>query len=207
MSSYQRAVAAMIVVSMVLATSFFLGKQFSPAARRNRDVSRSVRQEAIPRPGRQLVLVYVGSSRCGPSNQPDVVRAVGTAIRSLRQVAEARYTGFVAIGIARELSPVSGLQHLQKLGQFDELAVGQGDLNQASMRMISVDHPGIGATPQLIVLERELHSQGASIDNVNIEERVLLRRVGASEITRWVARGAPTPSSTRRSVTKGEQEP
>lgn len=135
------------------------------------------------------------------------MRAVGTAIRSLRQVAEARYTGFVAIGIARELSPVSGLQHLQKLGQFDELAVGQGDLNQASMRMISVDHPGIGATPQLIVLERELHSQGASIDNVNIEERVLLRRVGASEITRWVARGAPTPSSTRRSVTKGEQEP
>ncbi len=206
MTSPRTMAAALMAATMVVSLSFFLGRYLSPMARRSQDDARSVRQEALPRPGRQLVLVYVGSSRCGPSNQPDVVRAVGTAMTSVRRAAEARSSGFVAVGIARELSPLSGLEHLEKVGRFDELAVGQGDLNQASRRMISVDHPGIGATPQLIVLERDLYAQGAAIDNVNIEERVLLRRVGASEITRWIARGAPIPSSTPPSPTKGEPQ-
>jgi hypothetical protein len=149
---------------------------------------------SLPRPGTQLIAVYVGSSRCGPSNQTDVLSAVRTAIDSLRGLAAREGVGFVTIGVAREHSPREGLRHLEKVTSFDEVTAGQGDLNQASIRLISLDHPGIGATPQLIVLRRELAPLGQTIDNVRFEEHVLLRRVGSAQIRRWVDNGVPVPT-------------
>lgn len=203
LSKRTRLLLQTVVVGAGLLGCYFGGQSLASSGSLpgRRDIS--VRKEALPRAGKQLVLVYVGSSRCNPSNQTDVIAAIASAMDSLRLIASRQSMGFVSIGVARELSPGAGLMHLEKIGSFDEIAVGQGDLNQASMRLISVDHPGLGATPQLIIMERELTSLGKTIDNVHVRERVLARRVGAAEIRRWVERGTPLPGSVQKTTSHG----
>ena len=174
----------------LLVAAFFLGRRawmYSVAL----TSSRAVPAEARPVAGRQLVFVYIGSSRCGPSNQPEVFTSVSRSIEHLRLRATKSSMGFVTLGIGRELSASAALEHLAKVASFDEIAVGQGDFNQASIRFVSRDHPGVGATPQVLVVERVLPALGKSVDNVGFSERVLVRKVGAADIIRWVQRGSP----------------
>lgn len=152
-----------------------------------------VSDDAVPRPGRQYLLVYVGSSRCGPSNSPALAEDVKSLMATLGGRARSEGVGFVRVGVARELSSSRGLEHLARIGEFDEVAAGQGVMNQASAHFVSVDHRGTAATPQLIVVERELSPQGQGVDEVGFSERVLLRKVGTAEISAWRKLGAPLP--------------
>ncbi len=151
------------------------------------------RDEAILAPGRQILFVYVGSSRCGPSNAPGVAENVAAGLDSVGQWARGKGLGFVSIGVAREWSASEGLSHLAKVGGFDEIAAGQSGLNQAAAHFISRDLRGIAATPQVIVVSRTLRSVRGSVDFTSFDERVLLRKVGTQEIRSWVAAGAPVP--------------
>lgn len=156
---------------------------------------RAVAIDAIPRPGRQLVFVYVGSSRCGPSNAPDLPARIQALMSMVRTRARAAGAGFVAVGIAREMSALDGVDHLRRIGSFDELAAGQGELNQAAAHFLLVDHRGSVATPQIIVVERTLVGDGLNgVDASVIAERVLTRQLGLGLLGKWQEAGAPLPS-------------
>lgn len=185
---------------VALAAAFGVGREIRE--RLSTTAAKDVPVEARPKAGRQLLFVYIGSSRCGPSNQSDVLGAVKASIASFRERAAASHLGFATLGVARELSPTEGLAHLGKIGRFDEMAVGQGDLNQASIRFVARDHPGIGATPQVLIVERDLPALGNSFDNVAFTERILVRKVGAADIARWVQRGSPIPSEVMSNNTQ-----
>ncbi len=181
-------------LSVLFAASLFAGRaaaSHSELPLRTEASEASI--EAVPRPGRQLVLVYVGSSRCGPSNAPDLPETVGAIATLLRSTALKDSSGFVRIGVAREISARSGLEHLSKFGGFDEISVGQGVLNTASSKYISVDHKGVAATPQLLVVDRRIGDVLGSVDPIAADERVLLRKVGLAEISDWLKLGAPLP--------------
>lgn len=196
-------VAGVVATLAVAFLGFRTGHAWQSSVYRQESVANQPNVDALPRAGRQVVVVYVGSSRCNASNQTDVLLAVSSAFESVRKQATQQKAGFVSIGIARELSARAGLLHLSSVYRFDELSSGQGQLNQAAYRFVSKDHPGIAATPQIIVVERQLAPMGSTVDDVEISERILLRKVGAVEISQWAGRGAPVPRSSTNHVQQG----
>lgn len=149
--------------------------------------------------GRQLLMVYVGSSRCGVCRSPELPPLIKAITDSL--VVRGGSTGreLVKIGIAPELSSSSGISHLNLIGRFDEVSAGLGVLNQTNRHFVGVTHPGIQATPQVVLLERtSRHTEQGVIDDATVTEEVLTRKVGIQELANWLRLGVPIPSSARR---------
>ena len=143
---------------------------------------------------RKLVLVYVGSSRCPACNSPELPFHVAGIRESLEERATLSSIGFVTVGVASELSPVNGIEHLRKLSQFDEVSAGQGKLNQANLHFVAKDHAGLQATPQIVVLLRSLRQlPSGDIDYHSITEEVLVRKIGLRELRLWKEQGTPLP--------------
>ncbi len=176
-------------------TGFFFTGRFLATEIKSRASVALVSTDAVPRPGTAYVFVYVGSSRCGPSNREGLNRRVSDLMAMMRTKASHERKGFVTIGIARENSARSGLAHLERVANFDEIASGQGVLNVASAHFNSRDHKGMPATPQLVILERIVKAGVGGVDPTSVEELVLLRKVGVDEILKWHALNAPLPAS------------
>ena len=182
--------AILLLFALSMAAGRAAASLLLPPVRTEADDARA---EAYPRPGRQLVLVYVGSSRCGPSNASDLPSMVERISNQLRSVALADSIGFVRIGVAREVSARSGLMHLAKFNGFDEVSAGQGTLNATAEKYLSGDHRGDAATPQLIVIDRAIGGVFGGVDIDAVRERVLIRKVGLIEISNWLELGVPLP--------------
>ena len=156
--SNRRAVQSGIVLVVAFISFAFVGRvaagRLRPLPQR---ITSPVNRDALPRPGKQYVFVYIGSSRCGPSNAPGLASEIEELIRMVHARATQDSVAFVSIGVAREISASSGLAHLANVAPFDEVSAGQGVLNQASAHFLSVDHRGAAATPQLVVLGLRPH--------------------------------------------------
>lgn len=184
--------------SLVAVLSFSLGRKLSP----------TVESPEAPPPagvavGRHLLVVYVGASTCGPSNDPALPSLWKEAVDSIRSVATRRGVSVRTIGIAREYSVAAGLSHLEKLGELDEVNVGQRELALGSLRYIALDHSGVPATPQIVLLERELPALGNTVDPSALKERLLVRRVGLRDVANWIALGVPVPATRDRPRFRG----
>lgn len=142
-------------------------------------------------PSEQVLLVYVGSSKCRWANLPEfpgLVRAMKTELQS-----RARRHGkaFGALGIARDRVAADGLKHLSTFGAFDEIAAGNGWANTGIQHFLYGDGElaGPSATPQVVLLSRRLARRSG---RVSVEdERVLLRKTGFESIREWAANGLP----------------
>jgi hypothetical protein len=141
--------------------------------------------------GPELVLVYIGAAACGPSNAPQLPGIVAKIREAVGQQAHRSGVGFRTIGIAKDPDARTGLGHLNKYGRFDEIAAGGGWLNTGALRYIFTDLPGVGATPQIAVVLRTVQRDGGAV-GVR-DERILLRKVGLSELTEWSSRGGDLP--------------
>ncbi len=118
--------------------------------------------------GRELVLVVVGSSGCGWSNHASFRDAVRSARAHVQSVSQENGIGFATLGVAQDNVVARGVEHLEWLGPFDEIATGRGWGNAAFMDYVYGEFPG------------------------GVEDaRVLVRNVGLSSIQRWVDRGSP----------------
>ena len=140
-------------------------------------------------PERELLLVYIGSSVCPPSNSRRTIEAVRTAKGALARVARSRKIAFSTIGIASDLVAADGLSHLRQIGMWDEISAGRRGRNSGMERYVYGDMPGASGTPQVLVV----CSVGESIWAIPTE-RVLLRQVGLFAIEEWVAAGLPVPT-------------
>lgn len=141
--------------------------------------------------GRELVLVFLGSSRCPWTNRPDVVGAVRDAKSNLAKVLADTGIGFATEGVTNDPLVADGIEHLRQFGDFDEISVGRESLNAAVRKYVYEDLRGPSHTPQLLVIERTITLRG---ERRAIEgERVLLRKIGARRILDWVERGSPVP--------------
>ena len=141
--------------------------------------------------GPELTFVFVTSSTCGPSNEP----TLPDTIENLKLIVQARAmnTGrsFAAIGVARDRQVEAGLRHLVGFGQFDEVSSGRGWLNMGLLKFVYEELPGVAATPQVVVVERFVSTEGGELSIV--VERLLVRKVGLDEIDMWAGLGAPLP--------------
>ncbi len=141
--------------------------------------------------GDELVLVVIGSSGCGWSNEPAFRRAVRAARTIVQSASRDRGVGFATVGVAKDEVVQRGVEHLEWLGPFDEITTGRGWRNDGVLKYVYQDFPGQASTPQLLVMKRTLVHRG---DEWSVEgARVLIRKVGLSSIERWVDVGAPFP--------------
>lgn len=134
--------------------------------------------------GREVVVIYVGSSYCGPCQRQDFKLALG--VMRHRLSIEARSTGanFWSLGISVDDKTDKGCEFLSQAGQFDEISVGRLWYNTAVMRYILLDEYSMPGVPQIVVLEREVSKEGVTM---KIEsEKILLRLTGTNEIIDWV---------------------
>lgn len=136
----------------------------------------------------EIALVYIGSSDCVWSNTPELVSLVRAMKRDLQARAMEEPWRFVAVGIARDMDPARGIVHLQKLGAFDEVMTGRSWANIGLLKYIYGDMPGRAATPQILVVARQFHSDGGHYGV--FDERVLVRAIGLDEIRAWTSAGS-----------------
>jgi len=187
--SFAATIIGMVAVSCGAALGYIGAARYA-----SMDTSSGYRPSARLEPGPELALIYIGSASCGASNREALPGHVEKAKLAVQEAARRSGMRFVAVGVARDLRVEAGLQHLHKFGRFDEVMTGRGWMNIGALKYIYEDHPGLAATPQLLVLERVVHfgKEGTSIAN----ERVLARKVGTSEIETWVKRGVAFPSAS-----------
>jgi len=150
-----------------------------------REYSRSASLE----PGTELVFVYIGGSACGWSNVPELPRMVKSLKRHFQSLAIDNGMQFAAVGIARDTDPYAGWEHLLGFGEFDEVMTGRNWGNIGVQKYIYGDMPGVGATPQILLMTRAIDTQWGHASFVN--EEVISRRTGLTEIKAWVDEGAP----------------
>jgi len=155
---------------------------------------RSLQPVAAPRPiaVTDVIAVYVGSIGTDSLTGMDrVLEVMGAAIR--KQTASTN-RGFLMRGVSIEPLVEDGIRHLSRLAPFDEVSVGGNWTNSAVVRYLGVHDGRVSDSPipELIILEREVRSDGYRMLEVG-PERELNRFVGIDKIKGWVAAGAPLP--------------
>src|SRR5262249_53276864 len=102
--------------------------------------------------------------------------------------------GFVMRGVSLEPTVETGVRHLSQLGYFDEVSAGGNWSNSAAVRYLGGSDGRVsnGAIPTLVLLQREVTSEGDSFLQIG-PERELARYVGVDKIAGWVRAGAPLP--------------
>lgn len=145
--------------------------------------------------GKELVVVYVGATSCGPCLLPETKSAVARMKTLLSSFAAQNGYSFSAVGVSTDWSIADGTKFLNDNAPFDQLVIGGSWTNLAVEHYIWRDSAATPAMPQVVVLERSV-SLG---DRIDISPSRVLRRVfGSDEIPKWVAAGAPvtlTPGS------------
>lgn len=138
--------------------------------------------------GPQLALVVVMSPSCAWCRDESLSAAVRVVRHELAEVATEQGWSFVVIGVAQTHDPDEGVKFLRRFGRFHEISSGRGWMNSLLIRYVHQDFRGSAATPQLIVLRRELKvNPGRGVE----VERVVRRVVGAAAIAAWAGAGAP----------------
>jgi hypothetical protein len=138
--------------------------------------------------GRELVVIYFGSTDCGPCQLPEVKGAIRAMKPLLAAQAKQRREAITVIGVAQDWELTRGAAFLEPLGAFDQVAIGGNWTNLAVEQFVLRDSLTEMAIPQVIVLERTVHvGKRVSVS----EPRVLRRIFGGVEIPAWVAAGAP----------------
>ena len=75
--------------------------------------------------GREVVLVFIGSSTCAFANDETLPPFVEQAKISLSQKADQLGYSFSVIGVAIDWSASDGVRYLNKFGLFDEVLTGR----------------------------------------------------------------------------------
>ena len=99
---------------------------------------------------------------------------------SLAQQAKAEGKRFVYVGVAVDEEPRVGLEFLKRFGPFDEVMSGGSWLGTGSVDFMVRGSPGPLALPQLLVLERDVHTAHDAI--AISQDRIVRRALGFVDI-------------------------
>jgi hypothetical protein len=132
---------------------------------------------------------------CRMDATQDRIRAV---LGEAAELADAEGAKFVAIGVAIDPEPSTGLRFLEALYPFDEVAAGRNWSGIGSLRYIWNDFPGEAAVPQLLLLRREIEIDTIPFTVRVTGEHVVARVVGVTslqgfDVARALAGAAPQP--------------
>ena len=147
--------------------------------------------------GEQLVMVYVGKKNCGWSSRDETIEAVRRIRKKLARTAADRGMQFHSIGVATDNLTSDGLDHLERIGGFDQVAAGSSYLNTASREYVVTELRGPVSTPQVAVVRRVLERPKPGVEESGllrvVSQELVHRKVGFYQLTQWINRGAPIP--------------
>ncbi len=138
---------------------------------------------------RELALIYFGSASCGWANHPDLPHLISNAKTALLRRASMLNASFSAMGIALDWDARVGVRHLDKIGDFDEIAAGR----YVYGRGVLAHQHLLNGTPQVSVLVRTMQESTGGYPR-RFDERELIRMTSMDQIASWVRRGAPLPT-------------
>lgn len=147
-------------------------------------LSRPTRPEPSLRPGREVEVIFIGSSSCGAAGRKDLAQALDSLRAFMLADAARRDYGVYFTGVALDWQVAAGFKFLEPFGPFDEVSVGRNWLNSSAVRYVWRDVPGKPEIPQLVLIERtvELGAQAMVVG----EDRLLERVMGADNIVTYV---------------------
>lgn len=143
----------------------------------------------------ELMIVYLGSTRCQWCNKQELPPAVRTIIDSIRHRASSTSASYATtVGVDLHPPADDGLKHLAHVAQFDEMALGGGILNAWAIELTwgELAGPAGAPTPQVLVLRRRVTKTNRRGDPLTLtveRPEVLVRKVGLKEILAWVESG------------------
>ena len=137
--------------------------------------------------GREIIMIFVGSSTCGASQSRELPAALKTVRESLQVRAARTHSKLATLGVALDVQPNEGIQFLKKYDSFDEISVGRSWLNMTATTYIWRDLPGNTSLPQLLVITRPITVRDASIE-IGPDELVV-RKLGVDGIVNWAKTG------------------
>ena len=138
--------------------------------------------------GREIVVVYIGASTCGPCKSPPVKEAVQRMKTLLAAQAKEHGAAFSVVGVSTDWGVAEGAAFLEPNGPFDQIVVGGNWANLGVEQYLWRDNKRRPVEPQILVFERTV-KQG---DRMTFSDLRLLRQVTAGkDIPEWVRAGAP----------------
>jgi hypothetical protein len=140
----------------------------------------------LPEESRQTLIVLIGSAACRFSRDASTRRAFDAIVQAEVTKSPLGRRGVLTVGIAVDDEVADGLMTLREVSDFDELIVGGGFLNTGATRYLTRDFAGRIAVPQILILSRSLHREGAAI--LPGPDSLHRRLVGIDELTSWAGR-------------------
>ena len=163
-----------------------------------------LRNDTVP----QVMMVYLGAAGCAGSADARLPDELEALKHHMASEAERRGMGFLAVGVALDWRADLGVEHLKKMGAFDEVSAGYSWGNALALQyMWEFDLPPV--TPQIAVFIRSLaltdESFAPPLPAYAVEELSLVgTAAGLEEILRWRESGTfrfertTTESESRR---------
>lgn len=136
--------------------------------------------------GTEIIFVYIGSSSCTYATQDENIEMVQDIKVGLQRRFEKKDLSFLSIGIAKDLNPRKGIEHLQHFGYFDEVIIGGGWRSTGLIHYVWNDKMA-AAIPQISVVRRDLEVSDGRINITN--SKLLINRNGISSIRTWFNNG------------------
>ena len=180
------AVGVLVLCSIVLFGVWRSSSSLSPAA-----APTSLSPSEIPvtspqaplQSGKQLLVIFIGSSTCGASSRPELAQSFKALRASLASEAKRRDARVTYMGVATDWSIQLGLGFLSKYGPFDQVNVGANWLNNGIISYVWRDIPGQPLLPQVLVVERTVVLKDGFI--TVSDETLLTRKLGVDEVVAW----------------------
>lgn len=130
--------------------------------------------------GTYLRLVYIGSSKCFYSNNPDTHHMIKAIKTNLESKLKKESIHFISTGLAYDYSHITAFDYLNKSGPYDELLVGGGSFNIGVIHYVSGSSP----TPMLLLFKEVYNTQpvGLNLSNFLDSQHLLKAYTGQFEI-------------------------
>ncbi len=146
--------------------------------------------------GRELVMVYIGSSTCGYANLAEVPELIERTKLLLQQKAHGSGMLFSTMGISIDWNTEDGVRHLAKMGRFDEITTGRNIQGMGAYQFVWSALSSEASTPQVIVVTRMINAPSEEYPHQShhvSNPTVLTRKAGVTAISAWLDRGSPLP--------------
>lgn len=142
--------------------------------------------------GKELVMVFIGSSACAYSNHEALPKLIEDAKLKLQRKSAEQGWAFNVIGVSVDWRTSDGVAHLSRFGHFDEIMTGR-KWHGTGADIYSRKFPGINATPQIFVFARDYTQNAEEAIAPAPKEISIYRVVGLLPIENWLKRGCPLP--------------
>ena len=146
--------------------------------------------------GRELMMVYIGSSACEYANLAEVPKLIERTKLLLQKKAHESGMLFSSMGISIDWNTENGVRHLAKMGRFDEITTGRSLQGMGAYQFMWDAVPGEASTPQVLVVTRTIDapSEEYPYQSHHVSKATALtRKAGVTAISAWLDRGSPLP--------------